>query len=64
MGRIGRVGLLFSPPILTNIWMVSAGSEVADDSEDDRERMVDVGVGLLRRGEVRWVREQVRREME
>ena len=37
--------LLFPPPILTKIWTLSAGSEEAEDTEDDRERMTNVFVG-------------------
>jgi hypothetical protein len=39
------VGLLFPPPILTKIWTLSAGSDEAEDVDDDRERMVTVIVG-------------------
>jgi hypothetical protein len=37
--------LHFPPLILTKIWTLSAGSDEAEEVEDERERMMDVLLG-------------------
>ena len=38
---MGLACLLFPPAILTKIWMFPAGSDDAEDAEDDRDRMME-----------------------
>lgn len=42
VGEVMGDVLHFPPPILTKIWTLSAGSDEADEVEDERERMVEV----------------------